>query len=621
MEIAYQSAIKLISKQAKELLKKDLYIFKWDGTSKLTYEAKGKVIASFPVEDFSDFFIVPGKLEHTNSTFIKGIIDEYNKNKCSNELCYGIPILGNYGAISCDNTLRLKIQSYGDVQIINATDDILFSVYEHVLLKLDIFMNKPLGSGAVDYLNIYREEIIPIYNVFPDQYLTTLKDPQGWAFGLSEFNQSSDRIRRVTKSIDGARVDIIHQSWSNILYFFSGDLSCILYNSRCHNMTIIKWSLSNIYNKPFMKSNFSFESIKSLNITKNSLYLSKSETGSTSDVIFYETELDLELAVAVLGNSDMVVRNRVTEGVVYWSLYQTIIDNYVSYATNISYSDLKENNSSQPTITNAKYTINISKVLYICGSENYGITGLFLTEYNKVVKTVNDMSKFGSIFWISLKNKTPECVIGSSIKVFWTFNGKKEIKTFKKNSIINLAVSVPCKGDYGLCVNNNREWQVIMDSYPLTTCKAPKVAYISCEGSADCEGEWTNVTTCEDGEKTSTYMVTTPAKKGGKPCPYKDLEEKTEPCEITDCIGSWGEWSNCVNSTHSRTYTVTSAAKDGGSPCPNKAGDIDTQACTAPPPTSPFDSKNTTTYLIIGVVVAVLILVMFMLMSKPKRSV
>lgn len=59
------------------------------------------------------------------------------------------------------------------------------------------------------------------------------------------------------------------------------------------------------------------------------------------------------------------------------------------------------------------------------------------------------------------------------------------------------------------------------------------------------------------------------------------------PCDFSRAVidllalGSWGDWTECLcsNPQQTRTYTIYSVAVNGGAPCPSKNGDKQTQPC------------------------------------------
>ena len=98
----------------------------------------------------------------------------------------------------------------------------------------------------------------------------------------------------------------------------------------------------------------------------------------------------------------------------------------------------------------------------------------------------------------------------------------------------------------------------------------------------DCQGSWSDWSTCINGTQTRTYSVTTPASNGGLLCP---ISPQTQTCTSSggtgtsvDCQGSWSDWSTCTNGTQTRTYSVTTPASNGGLLCPISP---QTQTCTS----------------------------------------
>jgi hypothetical protein len=86
--------------------------------------------------------------------------------------------------------------------------------------------------------------------------------------------------------------------------------------------------------------------------------------------------------------------------------------------------------------------------------------------------------------------------------------------------------------------------------------------------------DWSNWSSCVDGEQTRTRSIITPATNGGI---TPDLIE-TQACTIpVDAIVSdWSNWSSCVAGSQTRTRTLITPASNGGI-TPDL---IETQACT-----------------------------------------
>jgi len=88
---------------------------------------------------------------------------------------------------------------------------------------------------------------------------------------------------------------------------------------------------------------------------------------------------------------------------------------------------------------------------------------------------------------------------------------------------------------------------------------------------------------CDTGVQTQTRVIQTPAKYEGTPCVGDSTMSR--PCNTqicpASCVGSWGDWTECLcsNPQQTRTYTIYSVAVNGGAPCPSKNGDKQTQPC------------------------------------------
>ena len=78
----------------------------------------------------------------------------------------------------------------------------------------------------------------------------------------------------------------------------------------------------------------------------------------------------------------------------------------------------------------------------------------------------------------------------------------------------------------------------------------------------------------------------------GKSCPYADGYKESRQCtglpacpQPVDCVGAWSGWSGCSKAcgggTQTASYTVTTEALNGGKVCPSKTGDTKSQNCNA----------------------------------------
>merc|ERR1719181_2257180 len=107
----------------------------------------------------------------------------------------------------------------------------------------------------------------------------------------------------------------------------------------------------------------------------------------------------------------------------------------------------------------------------------------------------------------------------------------------------------------------------------------------------DCEGAWTELSECSkscgNGIKKKTFHVTRPAKYGGKECIRSDNCTYTEKCNKgacpIDCVGKWSEFSHCCKECgggeKTSWYVISTPAQNGGKPCPNAAYDTKKQKC------------------------------------------
>jgi len=93
----------------------------------------------------------------------------------------------------------------------------------------------------------------------------------------------------------------------------------------------------------------------------------------------------------------------------------------------------------------------------------------------------------------------------------------------------------------------------------------------------DCVGGWSDWSDCSCMTQTQErmYSISIPAANGGKECGTMNNNKQTQSCQIESCapvacVGSWAEWSNCSceTSSQSQDFIVTTPAKNGGTPCP-----------------------------------------------------
>lgn len=101
----------------------------------------------------------------------------------------------------------------------------------------------------------------------------------------------------------------------------------------------------------------------------------------------------------------------------------------------------------------------------------------------------------------------------------------------------------------------------------------------------DCAGNWTEWTPCDarcgGGTAARTYRVSTPARHGGKPCPYDDAREDIRRCNEhscgVDCFGAWTPWTRCTRrcggGVTRRRFKLLRPAAEGGHPCVNGVGE------------------------------------------------
>ena len=110
----------------------------------------------------------------------------------------------------------------------------------------------------------------------------------------------------------------------------------------------------------------------------------------------------------------------------------------------------------------------------------------------------------------------------------------------------------------------------------------------------DCVGGWGNYGSCnkDNGKKTRTYKVTTPAQDGyiyntdevmeydqAKPCDYTHDQTMSIDCNV-DCEYNWGAWNvNKNNGTQTRYPVISVDAKNGGVACPNSETKIANVDC------------------------------------------
>lgn len=114
---------------------------------------------------------------------------------------------------------------------------------------------------------------------------------------------------------------------------------------------------------------------------------------------------------------------------------------------------------------------------------------------------------------------------------------------------------------------------------------------ISCQGSVDCQGDWSSWTICDascgGGVQRRSYFHTKEAENGGDQCAIdkgaiETAECNNDACPI-DCVGSWGEYNDCSvtcgGGKVTRQYSVTVPAASGGKPCSSNDGAIESQTC------------------------------------------
>ncbi len=106
--------------------------------------------------------------------------------------------------------------------------------------------------------------------------------------------------------------------------------------------------------------------------------------------------------------------------------------------------------------------------------------------------------------------------------------------------------------------------------------KIQAITDISCP--IDCQGDWSDWTTCDkaSGTQTRTFTVTKAAADGGTACPTTE----SKPCNV-DCVFTYGPWqpTTCSSATATQTQKVqiTQQSKNGGQACPND----NTRQCTS----------------------------------------
>lgn len=110
--------------------------------------------------------------------------------------------------------------------------------------------------------------------------------------------------------------------------------------------------------------------------------------------------------------------------------------------------------------------------------------------------------------------------------------------------------------------------------------------------SRDCKGSWDAWSSCSarcgGGTRRSVYRVVHHA-QGGRGCPAHNGQTKTEQCNMhacpIDCVGSWSSFGSCSltcgGGQQSQTFTITTAAQHGGKQCPHRNGETRSQACNA----------------------------------------
>ena len=106
----------------------------------------------------------------------------------------------------------------------------------------------------------------------------------------------------------------------------------------------------------------------------------------------------------------------------------------------------------------------------------------------------------------------------------------------------------------------------------------------------DCVGGWGNYGSCnkDNGKKTRTYKVTTPAQDGyiyntdevmeydqAKPCDYTHNQTMSIDCNV-DCQGKWVDNGECEDYWKKQKYTITQQMHNAGKPCPHNEGDVKT---------------------------------------------
>ena len=116
---------------------------------------------------------------------------------------------------------------------------------------------------------------------------------------------------------------------------------------------------------------------------------------------------------------------------------------------------------------------------------------------------------------------------------------------------------------------------------------------VDCVGgwaSGTTEGWGSCSSTCGYATQDRTYKVTTKSAGAGKSCPYADGYKESRQCtglpacpQPVDCVGKWSGWSGCSKGcgggTQTASYTVEVEALNGGKACPSKTGDTKSQAC------------------------------------------
>ena len=101
-------------------------------------------------------------------------------------------------------------------------------------------------------------------------------------------------------------------------------------------------------------------------------------------------------------------------------------------------------------------------------------------------------------------------------------------------------------------------------------------------------GEWSNCSAdCGGGERSRTYIITTPASGSGNSCTHASGDVETENCNTdacnVDCVGDWSEWSNCSvtcgGGVQTKTYKITLPAGGSGEACEIEDGNVLERTC------------------------------------------